>query len=177
MSERCQVPVDHRSSEAQCPVCGQKGQHVKRRTLEHLLTESALARLTDYPYFFCATLMCPVVYFSNEAGSRFHKEDVRVRIGVKETEDPVPICYCFDITERMVLEEIEATGRTTIPDYIKAQVKAGRCACETKNPSGRCCLGVVTSVVLRALKQREARLQDGEPARIPALGCCEPLTK
>jgi hypothetical protein len=89
---------------------------------------------------------------------------------VKETEDPVPICYCFDITERMVLEEIEATGRTAIPDYIKAQVKAGRCACETKNPSGRCCLGVVTTVVLRALRQRE--IQDAEPLQAPAQECC-----
>jgi hypothetical protein len=161
MSECCRVPGDHRGSEAQCPGCGRKGQRVKRRTLEHLLTGSALARLTDHPYFFCATPECPVVYFSNEAGSRFHKGDVRVRVGVKETEDPVPICYCFDI---------EATGRTAIPDYIKAQVKAGRCACETKNPSGRCCLGVVTTVVLRALRQRE--IQDAEPLQAPAQECC-----
>lgn len=170
MSECCHVPVAVYS--AHCRLCGRKGKPVARRTMEHLLVESAVARLTDHPHFFCATPTCPVVYFSNEADAYFYKSDVRVRVGVKETEDPVPICYCFGITEKMVRDEIASTGRTTIPDYIKAQVRAGRCACEIMNPSGRCCLGVVTEVVLRALKRSDSTRTREEAAAAPLPDGC-----
>ena len=43
-------------------------------------------------------------------------------------------------------DEITATGRSTIAERISAEVKAGNCACEVKNPSGKCCLGSVTRV-------------------------------
>lgn len=152
MSEHHLASPDSAKAHSRCRVCGEVGKPVKRKTIEHLLKESSLTRLADRPYLFCATPTCSVVYFSNKADSYFHKADVKVRVGLKETEDPVPVCYCFNITERMIRGEIEATGRTTIPDYIRAQVKAGRCACEIKNPSGRCCLGVVTDVVRRGLR-------------------------
>ncbi len=170
MSECCQVPIVVNS--AHCRLCGRKGQSVTRRTMEHLLVDSARARLEDHPYFFCATPTCPVVYFSNEADSYFYKGDVRVRVGVKETEDPVPICYCFGITEKMVRDEIAATGRTTIPDYIKAQIKSGRCACEIMNPSGRCCLGVVTGIALRLLKRSGSTRKREESIAAPMPECC-----
>src|SRR6266481_8503338 len=32
----------------------------------------------------------------------------------------------------------------TVANRIAAEVKAGNCACEVKNPSGKCCLGDVT---------------------------------
>ncbi|MBI3949387.1 MAG: (2Fe-2S)-binding protein [Acidobacteria bacterium] len=119
--------------------------------MEHLLKEPALARLADYSYYFCAMPTCSVVYFSNEADSYFHRDDVKVRIGLKETEDPVLICSCFGFTEKMVLDEIRENGYSTIPDTIRAEIKAGNCVCEIKNPSGNCCLGAVTQVVLKGL--------------------------
>ncbi len=155
MADCCSIAVTPQEAQSRCRVCGRKGLMVTRRTMEHLLTESALACLADHAYYFCATPACPVVYFSNQADSYFHKGEVKVRVGLKETEDPVPLCYCFGITKKMVLDEIAATGQTTIPDFIKAQVKAGRCACEIKNPSGCCCLGIVMEVARRALKARE----------------------
>jgi len=155
MSDCCSVPLNREEIRSQCRVCGRKGKPVGRRTLEHLLVESAVAQLADGSYFFCATPGCSVVYFSNEADSYFHKTDVKVRVGLKETEDPVPLCYCFGITEKMVREEIMATGQTSVPRYIREQIKAGRCACEIKNPSGRCCLGLVLEAVRRALEKRE----------------------
>ena len=44
--------------------------------------------------------------------------------------------------------EIEAHGASKIPDRIKAEVKAGFCACEVKNPAGSCCLGDVNRVAM-----------------------------
>ena len=74
-------------------------------------------------------------------------------MGLKETEDPVPICYCFGFTEAMAVEEIRATGKCTIPQRITAEVKSGNCACEIRNPQGSCCLGNVTAAVKRAMER------------------------
>jgi hypothetical protein len=49
-------------------------------------------------------------------------------------------------------DEITATGRSTIAERISAEVKAGNCACEVKNPSGKCCLGSVTRVTQDSLR-------------------------
>ena len=134
-----------------CPVCGKKGKSVERITLEHLLTPEALTRLKERgAYRFCETPTCEVVYFSEDGVSLFQKPDITVRVGLKETDDPIPVCYCFSYTERMIAEEIEAVGTTTIPDRIRAEVKAGNCRCEVTNPKGSCCLGDVSRAVTKA---------------------------
>ena len=69
-----------------------------------------------------------------------------MRVGVKETADPIPVCYCFGFTRGDIHDEIAETGGSTIAERISAEVKAGNCACEVKNPSGKCCLGSVTRV-------------------------------
>jgi hypothetical protein len=96
-------------------------------------------------FSYCRTASCDVVYFSSEA--TFRKPDLKVRVGIKETEDPVPLCYCFDYTREDVFRDIEASGNTSLPDRIKAEVQAGFCACEVKNPSGSCCLGDITRAI------------------------------
>ena len=62
-----------------------------RETMESLLKPEALERLFDEPYYFDRTPECGVVYFSNEAGSYFHKDELKVRVGLKETE----CMFCF----------------------------------------------------------------------------------
>ena len=57
------------------------------------------------------------------------------------------VCYCFLYRRSDIENEVRATGRTTVPDRIAAEVKAGNCACEVRNPTGRCCLGEVLAVV------------------------------
>jgi hypothetical protein len=56
----------------------------------------------------------------------------------------------------MVEDEIRATDRCTIPERIAAEVKAGNCACEARNPQGACCLGNVSAFVRKAMKGRGA---------------------
>ena len=43
--------------------------------------------------------------------------------------------------------EWRATGETTVPQRIAAEIKVGNCACEVRNPAGRCCLGEVNQAV------------------------------
>jgi len=134
-----------------CQRCGQPGQAVALQTLKHQVKPEHLETVETGSFNFCRTATCDVVYF-NDSGIVLTKADVRQRIGLKETEDPVPVCYCFGFTETMVREEIRATGHCTIPQRITAEVKAGNCACEIRNPQGSCCLGNVTAAVKRATK-------------------------
>jgi hypothetical protein len=146
MSSCCSIPSSDKTL-AICTVCGQKGKAVQRITLEHLLFENRASQLVNVDYFFCPTPTCDVVYFSNASCQYFHKKHVRVRVGIKETSDPIPICYCFDFTHEIIFDEIRTTGKSTVAAYVTSKVKAGECACEIKNPSGRCCLGEVNKTI------------------------------
>lgn len=135
-----------------CPSCAQFGKPVETKTLKHTVQSWHLERVKQPGFSFCRTTDCDVVYF-HAGGDCLRKADVRVRVGLKETEDPVPICYCFGFTEAMAVEEIRATGKSTLLQRITAEVKAGNCACEIRNPQGSCCLGHVQAAVKKAMKK------------------------
>ena len=158
MPPRCSVTAQEAASYVRglCPSCGGRGSAVKRTTLKALLQPRALGRLERVDYKFCLNPSCPVVYFSQL--SVYRKEDLKVRVGLKETENPVPVCYCFGYTEESIWDEIRRTGRSTAAQTIAAHVKAGRCGCEMNNPAGSCCLGEVNRVVNEGI------------ARFPAVG-------
>ena len=134
-----------------CPECGKRGKPVQSMTLENLLKEPS--RITGEPYWFCATADCPVVYFSEGRKSIFRKPDLKVRIGIKEKEDPVPLCYCFGWDRRKIRDEIKRTGKSTAVESITRKVKAGECTCERSNPQGTCCLGNVSKAVKEAVER------------------------
>ena len=138
-----------------CQRCGVRGQTVGRETMESLLKPEALKRLEAGTYFFDPSPDCEVVYFSNEQDSYFTKRDVRIRVGIKESEPPIPICYCFGHTVDSARAEIQATGQSTVAARITKEIQAGKCACEAKNPSGRCCLGEVSKAVKKLFSDSE----------------------
>jgi len=146
---------------ARCPSCARPGKPVGIKTLKHMVHPRHLELAGRPGFLFCRSADCDVVYFHPD-GDCLRKSDVRVRVGLKETEDPVPICYCFGFTERMAIEEIRDTGKCTIPQRITAEVKAGHCACEIRNPQGSCCLGNVATAVRRAMADAN------RPRRSPA---------
>jgi hypothetical protein len=114
-----------------------------------MLKSSLLDRVSEGVWRFCAGADCRVVYFVEDGGAVFTTDDLRVRVGLKEREDPLPLCYCFGFDEADVREEIARTGGSAIPQKVNAMVKQGLCACETRNPSGACCLGDVVKAVTR----------------------------
>ncbi len=104
-------------------------------------------------YYFCEARDCDVVYFALDSQAPiFRRGDLLVRVGAKAGADPIQICYCFGFTRQDIENEITKTGQSTVADRIAAEVKAGNCACEVKNPSGKCCLGDVTRVVRDSLR-------------------------
>src|SRR5262249_11410510 len=129
-----------------CPACEQVGRPVGDATVRAMLDLERARSLLSVPLRFCRTSSCDVLYYGPE-GRVTRKQDARVRIGLKETQDPIPLCYCFGFGRADVEREIAQTGRCTIPERIRAEIRAGRCACEIKNPSGACCLGEVAAAV------------------------------
>ncbi len=75
-----------------------------------------------------------------------------IRVGTKEKEDPVWVCYCFDISKKMIQEEVEGHGHSVSKVRIRQEVADRNCECDIKNPSGRCCLGEVLMLEKEAQK-------------------------
>jgi len=153
MSECCSVKASALPAAVMsCPECGSHSKQVDILTVKSLVRHLPFGMATAQ-YYFCEADACPVVYFpSNSQAPTFQQRDLLVRVGVKEKHDPIPICYCFGVTRRDIIEDVQPTGQSTIAGRIKAEVKAGNCACEVKNPSGKCCLGHVTRAVQEAQK-------------------------
>lgn len=155
MSKCC--VVEHDGAPPMCPVNGQTCKPVGRVTLESLLNDETKASLSSQPYYFCDAVDCDTVYVSATAEHLITKDQLTVRVGIKETEDPIPLCYCFDFDRKSVREDIRLKGSTDIPVIITRRVKSGECRCDKTNPSGTCCLGDI----YRAVKQAQAMKQKG----------------
>jgi hypothetical protein len=126
---------------AACPACGEAGKRVQSATLKALLPPGLAATLGEEPWRFCESPACAVVYFDPESRRTFPKSQVTVRVGIKETAAPRPLCYCFGHSLESLQAEWEATGRMDSVAAVRAAVKEGHCRCDQANPSGACCLG------------------------------------
>lgn len=159
------------TSATRCTRCGRNGSRVKPITLQSLLTPDTVKRISDTPYRFCDNADCDIVYFG-ENGDTFSKGDLTVRVGVKETDAPRPVCYCFNHTIEEIDEQVQRTGKSTVPDDIKDRMKTA-CWCETKSPRGGCCLGTVGKYVKLAIAQHGAD-PEADTAGKTQPDCCSP---
>lgn len=136
-----------------CKYCNNPGAPIETFVLKHQLKPEKKLNLSDKEYFYCKTPKCPMVYFSKD-GDGFTKEDVRIKIRIKEEEQlDLPVCYCFGFTESQIIDDFHKNDTSKITDWIKAEVKADHCACEYKNPSGHCCLGDIGKVIKKEHKK------------------------
>lgn len=143
-----------------CPECQRVGTGVDSITLKALLRSEGLAAMEAGGYRFCATPHCAVVYFG--PGRSFGRDDLGVAVFQKEPAGDRIVCYCLSITEAELAGEAAASGRSASRDRILALVESGRCACELRNPQGRCCLGNVDAVVRNARAVQAAPLDPGD---------------
>lgn len=136
-----------------CRTCGGASRPVTRKTVLLMLKPEMLDCANDTEYRFCSDQDCRVVYFTENSDQIFTTDDLRVRVGLKEREGEIPLCYCFGFNESDAREEIMSTGRISIPERIAALIKQGMCACPARNPSGACCLGEVNRAVKRLMSE------------------------
>jgi hypothetical protein len=132
-----------------CESCKNKGRPVSRKTVLLMLKPELLERAMHGSYNFCSERDCSFVYFDDEGREHFTVDDLRIRVGVKVQDDPIPLCYCFGFDENHIRDEIERSGNTNIPDKVSELIREGLCACEARNPAGVCCLGEVNKATKR----------------------------
>jgi len=141
------APAPQDEPQQACINCKGSSRPITRKTMLLMLKPERFDRIGDGEYRFCSAPDCRVVYFTEGSGIAFTTVDLRVRVGLKETSGPIPLCYCFGFDEASARAEIAATGRCTIPQRISALIKQRMCACPARNPSGACCLGEVNRAV------------------------------
>jgi len=168
--EGCELPVASARGDA-CPRCGAVGRPVADETILAILKPGQGDALLPVARRFCKTSSCAVLYYGAD-GRLVEKDAARVRVGVKEADDPAPLCYCFGHDRADIRRQVEERGDSDIPARITTEVRAGRCACEVKNPSGACCLGDVNKAVKEAKDAlsrthgREGRAESSQPATV-----------
>ena len=129
-----------------CPNCGEKAKGVLGKTVAHLVKEESKSRLDSFDgFYYCKTPTCKTVYFRED--TVLTQEDMSVVVGLKDGATPATVCYCFDWTKEKIKAELEATGKTTALEDIKAKMENPGCSCEVLNPSGGCCLGDVGKAI------------------------------
>ena len=155
MSDCCSVGDGSKAPAVMaCPVDGARSKQVDMLTVKSLVRQLPLG-MPNTQYYFCEAPGCDAVYFPLDTQAPlFRREDLVVRVGAKEIEDPLLVCYCFGFTRQDIWNEIRSTGKSTVAKRITAEVEAGRCACELKNPSGKCCLGDVTRTIKDRLNKK-----------------------
>ncbi len=137
-----------------CGRCAGQGKRVSRKTILLMLQPNLLEQAISGSYSFCAARDCPVVYFEDAGSHQFTVHDLRIRVGLKVKDDPIPLCYCFGFEEGDIRDEIARTGSTTIPERVSRLIREGLCACDARNPAGVCCLGEVNKAVKLLKSQR-----------------------
>lgn len=143
---------DPLKAEGLCKVCGDSGVRVLQVTMATHIDAEYWKHLSD-GYRFCFSSDCPVIYFNNRLDKYFVKDEMKTRFGPKEKEPPRPLCYCLQVTEEQIIEEIvEKRCCFSLQDII-AYTKAGTGKwCFITNPSGRCCKEYLPGIVENYLK-------------------------
>ena len=117
-----------------CPVNGKPYHRVQRRTILHHLARPWERSVPEQGFYFCTDPDCDVVYFGQD-NSVICSDSLRTSVSQKARLEDSVICYCFGVTRK------QARADKAIKAFIIEQTRNAACACETSNPSGRCCLG------------------------------------
>lgn len=126
------------SKRRDCPECGKSCLPVKMQTMFHQIQSPDNQRIVEDDYAYCPNQACPVGYFS--ASSLIPK----LKLRAYQNGPQALLCHCFDVSQPVYQTAIQAGTHETIKAFVVQQTKVGNCACEIRNPSGRCCLADFT---------------------------------
>lgn len=135
MSEHRSLPCTRTGNpkRRRCPANGQEYAGVSTTTIKHHISRPWNWRDKEQGYYFCSDPECNVVYFG-EDDTVIDKGELRTRVGLKDRSGTALVCYCFGVTK------IEAVNNPDVATFVRQETGKRTCACETRNPSGRCCL-------------------------------------
>jgi len=129
----CRSKKNQKAKRYTCPENNKTYGEVPYKTILHHVKAPWNLALKDQTYYFCSAPDCDVVYFGSD-NSTIHKDQLRTKVGIKESSDDALICYCFDVSRAAAQADEHAKA------FIIGQTKNSLCACTTHNPSGKCCL-------------------------------------
>ena len=116
-----------------CPANGNEYLAVSPATIKHHLNEPWAWKETNQGYYYCTDPKCDVVYFA-EDDSTLTQADLHTSVGRKSTSPDATVCYCYHASQQDII------NNPSIRDFVIQETQAKNCACDSKNPSGRCCL-------------------------------------
>jgi len=122
-----------------CTACGRDGQVVERATVAALILGPVPERQN---FWLCRSPDCGVAYFGDR-GAQLGVSELRFLPAFKSESPEALVCFCFLHRREEIESEVRDPATSLLFEQIAAKVKAGHCACEVRNPSGRCCLGEV----------------------------------
>ncbi len=123
------------TSKTACPVCANKSNSVRKDTLLHNLVFPLNMDVEEEQHYYCTNIDCAIAYFTGP-GITTNKTDLRAHDQIRQGW----LCYCFEISTSAYKKALMAGGEEPIKSFVIEQTKHGTCACEIRNPSGRCCL-------------------------------------
>lgn len=134
MSNCCSSSANSRSKQKKhcCPNNGIEYKEVAIKTILHHLKEP-WGLNEEQTYFFCSDPKCAVIYFA-EDDSVIKQSELRSKVGIKENDHHALVCYCFNISFA------DAEKNPNLKQFVTDKTKEGVCACDIRNPSGKCCL-------------------------------------
>ena len=128
-----------KSGKAICPECNTQQNEVSFQTVLFHTKCPENQSLPQSDFYFCSNPQCAIVYF-NVDGRTVEKSQVRGHVGQKRQDLERTLCYCFGLSQKQFDEEVKSQGKSPSKDWIIEQTRNHNCACEIRNPSGRCCL-------------------------------------
>jgi hypothetical protein len=135
MSDCCSTSCTPKSypKKHTCPANGKDYGQVSSTTIKHHIKAPWSWNEKEQGYYFCSDPDCSVVYFGQD-NSVIEKALLRTEVGIKEKSEQALICYCFGVTKS------EAEANPLARQFVVEQTRQKQCACEARNPSGKCCL-------------------------------------
>jgi len=118
-----------------CPECDTDCAPVKLRTLYHQIRYPENQEVIPDNYYFCPDKDCATAYFSSN-GINLGKSLLLTQQSVQNNM----LCYCFDISSASYLAALHKHEADQIKNFVIQRTKSAECACEIRNPSGKCCL-------------------------------------
>jgi len=117
-----------------CPECGKSCLSVMKQAMLHQVQFPDNQSIPEGDYAFCANRDCATGYFS--ASTIIPKSTLRAF----QAGQAAMLCHCFDISELAYRTALDDGTAEAMKAFVVQQTKEGLCACESRNPSGRCCL-------------------------------------
>lgn len=129
MGDCCKTSENAHPRKRRCPANGLEYPEVSAGTIALHIKDPWLWDGKGMRHYYCDDPACDVVYFG-EDDTVILKSQLRTEV----KSAAAPLCYCFGVGMDDALENPQ------IRDYVVSQTRQGLCACDARNPYGRCCL-------------------------------------